>query len=257
MRIFYCSLVVLVLTLSSCSEYARVVKNDDYKRKYELGVKLYDQENYLKSISLLEQVYQRTPKSSEGENSYYRLGVANYRLGDYYTAQYYLASFGDKYPASVMREETSFLYALCAVNNSPKSSLDQAETETALNELQLFIYKFPLSDKMDTCNKLMDQLRFKLQYKDFESLKVYDRTENYKAAIVTSETFLKENSVSIYREKVWEILINNSYQLAKHSVEDKKKERIDKTMERYSKFVLEFPNSERVEELKNVTARLF
>ena len=103
----------------------------------------------------------------------------------------------------------------------------------------------------------MDQLRFKLQYKDFESLKVYDRTENYKAAIVTSETFLKENSLSIYREKVWEILINNSYQLAKHSVEDKKKERIDKTMERYSKFVLEFPNSERVEELKNLTARLF
>jgi hypothetical protein len=68
---------------------------------------------------------------------------------------------------------------------------------------------------------------------------------------------LKENSVSIYREKVWEILINNSYQLAKHSVEDKKKERIDKTMERYSKFALEFPNSERVEELKNLTDRLF
>jgi outer membrane protein assembly factor BamD len=256
MRIFCSSIVVLSLFLSACSEYARVVKNDDYKRKYELGVKLFEQENYPKAITLLEQVYQRTPKTSEGENSYYSLGIANYRLGDYYTAQYYLASFGDKYPASVKREETSFLYALCSVNNSPSASLDQAETETALNELQLFIYKFPQSDRIDTCNKLMDQLRFKLQYKDYESLKVYDRTENYKAAIVTSETFLKEFPASIYRENVWEILINNSYQLAKHSVEDKKKERIDKTMERYSKFVLEFPNSKRSEELKNLIGRL-
>jgi len=257
MRILYTSLVAISLTLSACSEYAKVVKNDDYKRKYELGVKLYDKEEYIKSIALLEQVYQRTPKTPEGENSYYSLGVANYRLGDYYTAQYYLASFGDKYPSSTKREETSFLYALCAVNNSPTSSLDQAETETALNELQLFIYKFPQSEKIDTCNKLMDQLRFKLQFKDYESVRVYDRTENYKAAIVTSETFLKEYPGSIYREKVWKILINNSFQLAKHSVEDKKKERIDKTMERYSKFALEFPKSEYSEELKNLVGRLY
>jgi len=257
MRILNLCIIILSLLTSACSEYAKVVKNDDYKRKYDLGIKLYDQKNYLKSITLLEQVYQRTPKTKEGEDSYYRLGVANFNLGDFYTAQYYLASFKDKYPTSEKREETAFLYALCAVNNSPKSSLDQAETETALNELQLFIYKFPNSDKLDTCNKLMDQLRFKIQFKDYESLKVYDRTENYKASIVTSETFLKEYPGSIYREKVWEILIYNSYLLAKYSVEDKKKERIDKTMERYSKFVLEFPNAERLEEFKNLIARLY
>lgn len=256
MRILLNFIVVICLTLSSCSEYARVVKNDDYKRKFELGVKLYDQENFVKSITLLEQVYQRTPKTLEGEDSYYRLGKAHFKLGDYYTSQYYLASFGDKYPNSVKREETSFLYALCAVKNSPTSSLDQAETETALNELQLFIYKFPLSTKIDTCNILMDQLRLKLQVKDFEALKIYDKTENYKAAIVTSEAFLKEYPSSIHREKVWVILLKNSYELAKHSVEDKKKERIDKTMERYSKFALEFPSSEFSDELKDLIGRL-
>ena len=256
MRKLHYSIVIISLILSSCSEYARVVKNDDYKRKFELGVKLYNQENYLKSITLLEQVYQRMPKSKEGEESYYNLGIANFKLTDFYTAQYYLGSFGDKFPNSIKREETSFLYALCAVKNSPKSSLDQTETETALNELQLFIYKFPLSQKIDTCNYLMDQLRLKLQMKDFDALKIYDKTENYKAAIVTSETFLKDFPRSNNRENVWVILLKNSYHLSKHSVEDKKKERIDKTMERYSKFALEFPNSERSEELKNLIGRL-
>ena len=257
MRLLLNSFVVICLAFTSCSEYARVVKNDNYKRKYELGVRLYDQDNYIKSVALLEQVYQRMPKSVEGEDSYYRLGIAHYKLGDYYTAQYYLASFGDKYPNSPKREETSFLYALCAVNNSPKSSLDQAETETALNELQLFIYKFPQSLKIDTCNVLMDQLRLKLQFKDFEALKIYDKTENYKAAIVTAETFLKDYPGSKNREKAWVILLKNSYHLAKHSVEDKKKERIDKTMERYSKFVLEFPNSEHTDELKDLLGSLY
>jgi outer membrane protein assembly factor BamD len=256
MRNSFFLILLISFAFVSCSEYAKVVKNDDYKHKFELGIRLFDKEDYVRSVSLLEQVYQRMPKSSEGEISYYRLGIAHFRMEDYYTAQYYLASFGDKYPNSSKREETSFLYALCAVKNSPKSSLDQAETETALNELQLFIYKFPESTKIDTCNKLMDQLRLKLQVKDYESLRVYDKTENYKAAITYAETFLKEYPASKEREKVWRILIKNSYELAKHSVEEKKKERIDKSLERYSKFVLEFPNSEYAEELKDLLGKL-
>jgi outer membrane protein assembly factor BamD len=96
-----------------------------------------------------------------------------------------------------------------------------------------------------------------LQMKDFDALKIYDKTENYKAAIVTSETFLKDFPRSNNRENVWVILLKNSYHLSKHSVEDKKKERIDKTMERYSKFVLEFPNSEHAEELKDLIGSLY
>lgn len=252
-----CLSLILFSTLLSCSEYSKVVKNDNYKRKYELGVRLYDKNDYVKSVALLEQVYQRMPKSVEGEDSYYRLGKAHFIIGDYYTAQYYLASFGDKYPQSPRREETSFLYALCAVKNSPKASLDQTETETALNELQLFIYKFPLSNKIDTCNFLMDQLRLKLQYKEIEAIKIYDKTENYTAAIVTAETFLKDYPTSNQREKIWIILIQNSYYLAKHSIEEKKRERIDKSLERYSKFVLEFPNSVHAEQLKEKLETLF
>ncbi len=142
------------------------------------------------------------------------------------------------------------------MKNSPTSSLDQGDTETALNELQLFIYKFPNSTKIDTCNKLMDQLRSKLEVKDVDAVKLYDKTENYKAAITTAETFLKEYPASAQREKVWIILLKNSYHLAKHSVEEKKKERIDKTMERYSKFVLEYPNSSYSEELKDLLGKL-
>lgn len=250
---------LFVCVLQSCSEYAIVVKADDYKRKFEVANKLYDKESYVKASTLYEQVYQRTPKTGEGELSYYRLGLSYFKIEDYYTAAYYLASFSDKYPNSIKCEETSFLNAICAVKNSPKTSLDQQETQVALNELQLFIYKFPNTNKLDTCNQIMDKLRMKLDSKDFESLQLYDKTQNFKSAVVVAETYLKDFPKSIYREQAWEILLRNSYLLAINSIEEKKKERIEQTNERYSKFALEYPQSvwlkplgENLEKLKEI-----
>lgn len=253
------AVILSVFLLQSCSEYAIVVKADDYKRKFEVANKLYDKESFVKASTLYEQVYQRTPKTGEGEISYYRLGLSYYKLEDYFTAAYYLSSFSDKYPNSSKCEETSFLNVICAVKNSPKTSLDQAETQIALNELQLFIYKFPYSSRLDTCNQIMDKLRLKLDYKDFESLQLYDKTQNYKSAVVVALTYLKDFPKSIYREQAWEILLRNSYLLAINSIEEKKKERIEQTNERYSKFALEYPQSvwlkplgENLEKLKEI-----
>ncbi len=248
--------VFLLFIFQGCSEYSLVVKSDDYSKKFEVANKLYDKENYIKASTLYEQVYQRNPKSGEGELSYYRLGVSYFKMEDYYMAAYYLASFSDKYPNSSKCEETSFLNAICAVKNAPKTSLDQSDTQVALNELQLFIYKYPNSPKLDTCNQIMDNLRLKLENKDFETVKLYDKTQNFKSAVVVAETFLKDFPQSKTREKVWEILLRNSYLLAFNSIEDKKKERIDKTIERYSKFVLEFPQSIYKNELDSYIDRL-
>jgi outer membrane protein assembly factor BamD len=234
----------LFLFLTSCSEYARVVKSDDYERKYQLANELFADENYIKAINLFEQVYQRNPKNIQGEVSYYRLGIANYNLGDYLMASYYFSSFVEKFPESEKCEETSFRNLLCLIKETPQYSLDQTETNVALNEIQIFIYKFPRSSKIDSCNLLMDNLRNRLEMKDFESVKLYDKTENFLSAVTTAETFIKDFPTSKFREKTFEILIRNSFLLSINSVEEKKKDRIAKTIERYNNFVIEFPNSE-------------
>jgi outer membrane protein assembly factor BamD len=252
------SLVLFLSLLVSCSEYSKVVKSDNYSRKFELANDLFSRKSYLKASTLFEQVYQRVPKTPEGEFSYYRLGISYFKMQDYYLGAYYLASFGDKYPYSERREETSFLNVICAVKNAPKYSLDQEDTEVALNELQLFIYKFPESKYIDTCNFMMDKLREKKELKEFETVQLYDKTEQYKASIMVAQTFIKDFPQSIYKEEVYTILVKNSYLLAFNSIEEKKTERIDQTIERYSKFALEFPNSpylpklyERIKELKD------
>jgi len=103
---------------------------------------------------------------------------------------------------------------------------------------------------------MMDLLRGRLELKDFESVKLYDKTENYISAVTTAETFIKDFPTSKFREKTFEILIRNSFLLAINSVEEKKKERIAKTIERYNTFVNEFPSSEFNSQLSEKIAKL-
>jgi len=145
---------------------------------------------------------------------------------------------------------------ICLIKDTPKYSLDQTETNVALNEIQLFIYRYTRSTKIDSCNVMMDLLRGRLELKDFELVKLYDKTENYISAVTTAETFTKDFPTSKFREKTFEILIRNSFLLAINSVEEKKKERIAKTIERYNTFVNEFPSSEFNSQLSEKIAKL-
>lgn len=245
----FCFLTFSFLTFFSCSEYNKVLKGDDYTKKFELANQLYEREKWIQSVSLYEQVYQRSPKTGEGELSYYRIGKAYYEDEDYYMAGYFFGSFFDRYPYSTKVEEAFFLKTLCSVKNSPAPSLDQQETEIALNDIQQFIYLFPNSSRIDTCNQIMDQLRRKIEKKEFNNIKLYAKTLNYKSAFVTAETFLMDYPSSIYKEEVMYLMIKNAYLLSKNSIETKKKERIEKTIESYRTFVGQFPESKYKKEL--------
>ncbi len=244
------SLIALLLVLISCNSYNSIVKSDDYQAKFNEANRLFDEEKYERCVTLYEQVYQRSPKSAEGELSFYRLGKACYLVGDWTLASYYLGAFQTKFPYSTKVEETLFLAAICSVKNSPEVSLDQHETEIALNDLQNFTTRFPYSQYLDTCNLLMDKLRFKLETKDAQITRLYSKTENYRAAVVSAENFLSNYPISTYKEEIFVILIRNSYLYAANSIESKIEERINKTKERIQIFLVEFPNSNYLREFE-------
>ena len=242
-QILYIVLIGSILFLTGCSSYNQVLKSDDYGAKFDLANELYDGGDEERSIGLYEQVYQRMPKTAEGEVSYFRIGKAYYVSGDVYMAGYYLNVFATRFADSPKAEEALFLSAMCAVSESPQPSLDQEATEIAISDLQQFIDRFPNSILLDSSNHMIDRLRFKLENKDYDGVKLYNRTENYRAAVSASITFMKTFPMSQFNEEVSYILVENSYYLAKNSVKSKKLERMDNTIERYRIFAIEFPDS--------------
>lgn len=248
--------LLILLSLVSCSSYNQIVKSDDYEAKFNEANRLFAEKKYERSITLYEQVFQRSPKSPQGEISFYRLGKAAYNYGDWYLASYYLTSFQTKFPYSNFVEETIYLAAMCAVENSPDASLDQNETEMALNELQGFISRFPNSNHVDTCNLIMDKLRFKLQTKEVMNVRLYSKTENFRAATVSAASFLDNYPISTYREEIAYLLAKNYYYLTINSIETKREERFEKTAESYLDFLAEFPNSLYLRELEEHNAKV-
>jgi outer membrane protein assembly factor BamD len=245
-----------VLLLVSCSSYNDVVKGDDYQRKFDLANELFDNGDYLRSVTLYEQIYQRMPKSGEGELAYFRIGKSYYEAEDFPLAGYYLGAFTQRFPFSNKTQEAMFLSAMCAVNSSPDHTLDQSETELAISYLQQFIDTYPQSNLVDSCNQTMDRLRYKLELKDYDGVKLYDKTENYRAAVMAANTFLQDFPMSTHREEIAFILVQNSYLLTINSIENKKCERIDETKERCYNFANEFPDSELIKSVDVILKKM-
>jgi len=249
------SLSLFLLIFTGCSEYNQIVKSGDNERKKNAAVAYYEEGEYIKAITLLEEIipfYKLTP---EGEKLYYYFCMANYKLGDYYLSGYYFNRFVRQYPRSPYCEEAMFLGALCSVHNSPQYSLDQTETYNALDGMQVFIDMFPNSSRIDTCNQIMDNMRAKLEKKQYEYAMLYYRTENYKAAVVALNSTLEKFPESTYKEEVLYLLVLSNYQLALNSVPAKKMDRLNETLKSYRKFVAEFPQSDKLKEVEDIKVK--
>lgn len=252
----YCTALVALFSLNSCSPYGSILRSDDYDEKKIYAKTFYEDGNYEKAITLYEQIYQRSPKTQEGEEAYYRIGMCYFYLSDYSMGNYFLSNFVARFPYSPLAEDAMYHSVVSASKMSPNFALDQTDTEIALNEIQKFLDVYPDSKYTEECNKLMNSLYGKIEKKTFESVKLYSKMERYKAACSSADNFLSKYPISLNREEAYYILVKNSYQLAINSVDEKKKERIDKAIERYLNFVAEFPNTTYSKEVKGYYSKL-
>ena len=242
--------------VSACSDYNVILKGDNYEEKFDAANKFYQEKKYDRCIVLYEQVYQHSPKSDKGEVAYFRLAYSYYLLEDYYMAGYYFSAYTQRFPYSIKNEEALFLSALCSVKNSPNWTLDQTETLIAINNVQDFVDKYPNSILIDSCNRVIDKLRFKLELKDYNKAVLYNKTENYRSFITAADIFNDAYPRSVYREKIKYLAIINNLELAYNSIESKKNDRIEQTIERYRNFAIEFPSSSYLKELEGLYNRI-
>lgn len=247
--------------ITSCSEYNKIVKSSDMDLKSRKAIEYYEEGEYIKSLTLMEDAipyYAGLRYNGFGaryDSLYFTYCMAHYQLDDYISAGYYFKRYAYKFPYSPLREEALFLSACCAANNSPNYHLDQTETLNALDEFQIFIDLYPNSERIDTCNQIMDRLRGKLELKRFEQCKQYYLTYQYQASAVAFESMLAEYPESVYKEDILYYIVKSNYLLASNSVESKKLERLQATLKSYDKFVAAFPNSSKRGELDQIKSK--
>ena len=246
-------LVLLIVMLSfGCSEYSKALKSNDLDLKYDLALELYEKEKCYKSMTLLEELIPLTRGTARSESIYYYYAKSIYCNEDYILAGYYFDNFTKTFPQSQFTEECAFLAALCRVKESPQYSLDQASTNTAIDQLQLFVNQYPNTDKKDTINFLMKEMRSKLELKAFENAKLYHRTRRYKSAVIALENTIREYPDSRYSEEMHFLLLESHYELAINSIPSKKLQRLKDAKESYHTFVDNFEESQNKRQADNI-----
>jgi outer membrane protein assembly factor BamD len=244
-------LIVLVVVplLSGCSQYQKLLKSTDYELKYTKAKEYYQNEDFMRAATLLNElqgVYRGTDKS---EDITYTYANCLYGLKDYIMAGYYYRQFVSTYPTSNFSEECQFNSAYCYYMMSPKSRLDQEETYKAIDEFQLFINLYPSSSKVEEANRLIEELRDKLVFKSYLSAKLYFDLgtymgNNYMSAVIAAQNSLKEFPDTKYREELSFLILEAKYIQAVNSVIEKKEQRMRDTIDEYFSFINDFPKSE-------------
>jgi outer membrane protein assembly factor BamD len=231
------SLLLLLFLFSSCSEYQKALKSDDIAVKYESASKMYEKGKYEKAIRLFEQISPSYKGKPQAEKLFYMYSQSYYKTQQYYLAGYQFENFASSYPKSEKHEEASFLGAKSYSKLSPVYSLDQTDTDKAIDKLQNFIDAYPNSTYLSEANALVKQLRYKLEKKAFENAKQYNTISDFKAAQIALDNFISDFPGTSFKEDALFYKFDSAYKLAINSVPQKMEERLNSAKAAYNNLI--------------------
>jgi outer membrane protein assembly factor BamD len=256
----YSLAIAILFSFASCSEYQRVLKEDDIAAKYQMGTELFDSGKFDKANRLFLQIVPKYRGKPQAQKLMYMHSKSYYETKDYYTANYRMEQFVEAYPKSERIDEIAFLAAKSYYFLSPIYSKDQTETYDALEKLQSFINRYPDSDYFDEANLLVQELDLKLEKKAYEIALQYHRTgpfhRDYNSAIKAFDNFLDNFPGSVFREDALYYKFDSAYQLAVNSVVWKQEERTQKALKFHNNLIRYFPETKYLTQSKEMRKEL-
>ncbi len=246
------SFLLIITTLSSCDPYQQLLKSNDYELKLTKAKEFYNVGKYTKALPLFEELMSVYKGTKDVEELYYFYPYCHYGTGDYLLSSYYFKRFIEYYPKSFRTEEARFMSAYSLYKLSPVPSLEQDYSQNAIDAFQLFANTYPNSDKIAECNKLIDELRLKMEEKSIAAAQLYYDMKNYRAAGVAFNNLLLDFPGSEQEERIRFTALKSNFLFAENSITSKKEERYKVAIEAFQAFKNKFPNSKNLNEAKRI-----
>lgn len=247
-RIFY-FLVVLFLTSSCNVELERALKSTDTDKILKTADKFVEKKKYQHAVSLYERLVPFVSGTDLAADVAYKTAEANFKLKNYTLAGHQFKNFHSGFIKDSRSQDALYKAAVCYYNGSTDYNLDQTNTQNAITEMQNFINTYPDSERVKECNLMIKELHQKLELKAFENAKTLFRTMKYKSAVVAFGNVMNDFPDSSLREDVYYYNMVSKYELAKNSIFNLKKERIQETETSIKLLLKEFPETKYLSEI--------
>lgn len=238
----YC-LCFLLLGLTACGKYEKVLKSNDINYKLTKANEYFDKKDYVHASELYQGLLPVVKGTKNFEPMYYKYAYSYYNMKDYLSASYHFKNFVDYFPASKEAEECEFMHAVSLYKMSPKYSLEQTNTIKAMEAMQSYINTHPGSKRIVEANTYIDEARQKLEMKDAGAAKLYYNINQFKAAAVAFKNVNHSYPESPNSDYYQYMVIKSSYYFAKASVAEKQEERFTSCLSAYQEFKASYPNS--------------
>lgn len=247
--------MMIAVLFSSCGEYNKILKSTDYELKYSYAKKYFNQKEYSKSATLLEELVTIFKGTADAEESLYLLAQSYYGQKDYLTASQYFNTYYTTYPKGEYTELSRYYSGYGLYLDSPDPRLDQTQTYKAIAELQLYLEYYPQSERAQQAQNIMFELQEKLAYKELLAIRLYYNLgtymgNNYLSSVITAQNALKNYPYSKYREEFMFFVIRSKYDLALVSVEEKLQGRYRDVVDEYYNYKNEYPEGKYIKQVQ-------
>jgi outer membrane protein assembly factor BamD len=247
-RIFF--LMSFSILLLSCNDYQKLLNSTENEvDKYTAAENYYNNGEYRRANALIEQIIPSYRGKPQGERLVYFFANSYFETKLYYSAAIQFENFIKSYPNSQRIQEAYFMEAKSYFMLSPLYTLDQDDTYTGIDKLQVFINRFPNSEYVSEALELMDELQNKLEEKDFEISKQYYTIRDYASAIKSLDNFIADNPGTIFREEALYYKWLSQYEIAINSIESRIVERVTELERSLGNFLRYYPDTIFIEDL--------
>lgn len=244
MKINHCNLLLVAifwsLFMSGCAKPPSLDEMQPEELYHHL-CSLYDRGRYLDASDGFNYFTLNYSGHALVDSSQYFIAKSHYNLNEYLISVDAFEELVRRFPNSQLVAESMFMVGLCYWEMSPKYSLDQEYTQSAVDALQSFIDYFPdHRDMVLEAQGYIGKCRNKLAHKHYSNGVIYLKMKQYMAASIYFRGVIDQ-----YYNTDW--AADATYKLSLSlSGEDKTEE----SREILSGFIQKYSNHEMVERAK-------
>ena len=243
-------LILFSFLVMSCNDYQKLLNSTENEvDKYTAAEEYYENGEFRRANALIEQIIPSFRGKPQGERLVFFFANSYYETRSYYSAAIQFENFIKSYPNSQRIQEAYFMEAKSYFMLSPIYTLDQDDTFTGIDKLQVFINRFPNSEYLTEALELMEQLQNKIEKKEFEISKQYYTIRDYSSAIKSLDNFIADNPGTIFREEALYYRWLSQYEIAINSIESRINDRITELERSLENFLRYYPDTIFIDDL--------
>ncbi len=234
-------LIIFIFTasvlFSSCTEFTKVQKSNDYEYKLRMADKYFINEKYNWAAQLYEELFPLYKGQPQFEDLFYKYAYSAYNLRDWMNAENLFKQFVEVFPTSPRAEEMEFMRAYTYYRQSPKPNLDQTNTQRTIGLMQTFVNTHPKSSRVQEANEIIEICRQKLETKSMMAAELYFNMRQYRAAAIAYNSVL-EDFPDTQKGDLYKLnIIKAYYNYADRSIDSRKLERYEKVIDEINDFI--------------------